>query len=159
MFKALVEHGMGEPGAIAAIHAANDIAREQPAYMLPWGLGVQALITSDAGERAAALAEGEAILAAGAVSHNFVFFNRYAMEASLAANDWAGAERYAARLEAALESEPLPMTDFLVARGRALAAAGRGRKDARELERLIAAAREVQWRAVIPALGAAPAGA
>ncbi len=44
------------------------------------------------------------------------------------------------------------MTDYLVARARALAAAGRGEKNAPELKRLVAEASKVVWRAVIPAL-------
>ncbi len=157
-FRALVEHGRGEARAIETICAAKEIAREQPTYMLPWTLGVQALIARDAGERAAALAEGEAVLAAGAVSHNFVFFNRYAMEASLAAKDWPAVERYAGALERAMAPEPLPFTDFLVARGRALAAAGRGEANRAELERLLGEARRLGWQAVAPALEAALAG-
>ena len=50
------------------------------------------------------------------MSHNFVWFNRYAIEACLAAKDWAGIERYAAALEHSMAEEPVPMTDFLVAR-------------------------------------------
>ena len=53
---------------------------------------------------------------------------------------------------------PMRMTDFLVARGRAIAAAGRGQKDAAELGRLLAAANRIGWLAVVPALETALAG-
>ena len=69
--------------------------------------------------KAAALAEGEATLP-GSVSHNHLFFNRYAIEACLAAEDWSDAERYAAALEQSMASEPFPMTDFFAARARQL---------------------------------------
>jgi len=105
--------------------------------------------------RATALEEGEAVLAKGAVSHNFLFFNRLAIEACLAAQDWTGVERYAAALEKSMAAEPLPMTDFLIARARALAAAGRGQKDAAELERLLVAAKASGWKIVLPSLTAA----
>jgi hypothetical protein len=44
------------------------------------------------------------------------------------------------------------MSDFLVARARAVAAAGRGQKDATELKRLLAEANRVGWRVVVPSL-------
>ena len=104
---------------------------------MPFGLALAAMIARNAEERAAALAEGERVLGEGAVSHNFIFFNRYAIEACLAAKDWAGVQRYATALEQGLAEEPLPMSNFLVARARAIAAAGRGQKDETELRRLL----------------------
>jgi hypothetical protein len=47
------------------------------------------------------------------------------------------------------------MKDFLVARARAIAAAGRGQKDEAALERLLAEADRTGWRVVMPALAAA----
>ena len=119
------------------------------------GLGLAAVIARDPLLRMAALAEGEAVLEAGAISHNFIFFNRHAIDACIAAEDWIGAERYAAALERSLAAEPLPMKDFLVARARAVAAAGGGRKDEAELRRLLAEADRTGWRVVMPALEAA----
>ena len=86
------------------------------------------------------------------MSHNFLWFNRYAIEACRAAKDWAGIDRYAAALEHSMAEEPVPMTDFFVARARAIAAAGRGQKDATELKRLLAEANRVGWRVVVPSL-------
>ena len=80
--------------------------------------------------------EGEALLAAGSVSHNYFFFYRAAIEAALATEDWSAAERYAAALEDYTRAEPLPLSDFVIARGRALAAWGRGERDATAVERL-----------------------
>jgi hypothetical protein len=47
------------------------------------------------------------------------------------------------------------MTDFVVARARALAAAGCGQADAGEISRLVAEARAAGWRAMLPAVEAA----
>jgi len=158
MLKAQIEFAAGDPQAQQTIHEANEIARETPTYMLPYGLGLAAMIAGAAEERATALAEGERVLAAGAVSHNLIFFNRYAIEACLTAKDWMGTERYAAALERSMNEEPLPMTDFLVARARAIAAANRGQKDEAELRRLLAEANRVGWRLVVPSLEAALTG-
>ena len=88
--------------------------------------GEIAAVAGAADVRGRALAEGEAILAAGAVSHNHLWFRRRAMEVALSARDWDAVERHAAALEGYTRSEPLPWADFFVARGRALAAHGRG---------------------------------
>jgi hypothetical protein len=158
ILQAQSEFVAGDLQAGTTIREANEIARETPAYVLPWGLGLTAMMARNAEERAAALAEGERVLSAGAVSHNFIFFNRYAIEACLAAKDWMGVERYAAALERSMAEEPIPMADFLVARARATTAASRGQKDETELRRLLAEANRIGWRAVVPSLEAALAG-
>ena len=64
-------------------------------------------------------------------------------------------DRYAAALEDYTRAEPLPLSDFFIARGRALAAFGRGRRDAAlaaELERLRHDADRVGLRIALPAL-------
>jgi len=97
------------------------------------------------------------LIAGGAATHNIPLFGRAAIEACLNAKDWSGAERQADALLRGLAAEPLPMTDFLVARARALVAAGRGQANPGELCRLLAEARAVGWKAVLPALEAAAA--
>jgi len=158
MLKAQSEFVASDIQAAETILEANEIARETPKFLLPLGLALAARITRDPRERAVALTEGEAILAAGAVSHNYVFFNRYAIDACIAAEDWAGTERYAAALERSMAAEPIPMTDFLVARARAIAAVGRGHKEEGELRRLLTEANRTGWRVVIPSLEAALSG-
>ena len=69
-----------------------------------------------------ALAEGERLLAAGAVSHNHLNFYPDAIDVALELEDWAEAERYATALEDFTGDEPLPWSTFFTARGRALAA-------------------------------------
>ena len=158
MFQAQNEFETGDSQAGQTIREANEIARETPKFVLPLGLGLAAMIARTDEERTAALAEGERVMAAGAVSHNVIFFYRYAIEACLAATDWVGVERYAAALERCLNEQPLPMTDFLVTRARAIAAASRGQNDEKELTSLLAEANRMGWRAVVPSLEAALAG-
>jgi class 3 adenylate cyclase/tetratricopeptide (TPR) repeat protein len=155
LLQALSYSTIGDARAKDTVSEGNAIAREQPSFMLPFGLAVEAGMTSEAAERAALLAEGEKILAAGAVSHNIIFFNRHAIEACVAAREWDNVEHYAAALERGMGDEPTPMTDFHVARARLIAAAGKGRKDEVGLRALIDQARAVKWQAVIPALEAA----
>ena len=159
ILQAISEYFLGRDSATETIREAVEVSREWPAFILPYGLAATAMITRDPAERAAALAEGEATIAAGAVSHNVIFFNRMAIEACLAVRDWAGVERYADALANGMAEEPTPVTEFTVARAHALAAAGRGQKNEAELKRLIAEARAVNWRLVLPALEDALAAA
>jgi hypothetical protein len=91
------------------------------------------LATDDPTARQAALEEAELLLSTGAVSHNHLLFPRDAIEAYFAVGDWDRMEHCAAQLERYTRSEPLPFADFYIARGRALAAFGRGRSDTTEL--------------------------
>ena len=123
--------------AAGLVREALAISRETGmAFLGPALLAWLALFTDDDAERRAAVAEGEALLAAGSVSHNYFFFYRAAIETALATEDWCAAERYAAALEDYTRAEPLPWSDFVIARGRALAAWGRGERDATAVERL-----------------------
>ena len=77
------------------------------------------------------------------------------MDALLAAQLWAEAERYALKLEEYTRPEPLPVCDFFVARARALTAFGRGQHDAsfvHELRRLRDQAKLMGLNSDIPAL-------
>jgi tetratricopeptide (TPR) repeat protein len=113
--------------AVAAAEEAVRISRETSvAFIGPFALGVLALATADPTRRSDALAEGEAILEAGAVSHNHLLFRRDAVEACLETLAWDQADHHAAALEAFAQKEPSPWSNFVVARGHALAAFGRG---------------------------------
>jgi tetratricopeptide (TPR) repeat protein len=116
-------------------------------YLLPLGLGLAAMMTADPDERRGFLAEGEQLLAEGAVSDNVVFFNRCAIEACLAAKDWDSVARYASAFERSMAQEPVPVSDFLVARARAISAVGRGLNADEELRRLKERATQVGWLA------------
>jgi hypothetical protein len=104
--------------------------------------------------RQAALEEGEALLRAGAVSHNHLLFRRDAIDACLGAGDWEGAERCAAALQDFTRAEPLPFSDFYIARARTLAAHGGQRLNAEalaaELERLREEGERLGLRVALP---------
>ena len=94
----------------------------------------------------------------GCVGHNHLWFYRDAMEASLDSADWDSAEEYAAALSDFTAAEPLPWSDFFIARTRALVDIGRGGRSAEtmsNLERLRAEAASVGFRLWLPALDAA----
>ena len=113
------------------------------------------VMAGDAAVREAALDEGEAALREGSVSHNYFWFYRFAIDALLSANDWGRVERYAAALEEYTRDEPLEWTDFYIARGRALAAFGRGKRDdatVKEVQRLRDEADRVGLESALPAL-------
>ncbi|MEE9586695.1 MAG: adenylate/guanylate cyclase domain-containing protein [Hyphomicrobiaceae bacterium] len=113
------------------------------------------VMASDAAAREAALDEGEAALREGSVSHNYFWFYRFAIDALLNANDWERVERYAAALEEYTRDEPLGWTDFFIARGRALAAFGRGKRDdatVKEVQRLRDEADRVGLASALPSL-------
>jgi hypothetical protein len=122
------------------VRQALAISRETGiGFLGPWVLGSLGLVVDDAETSRAALAEGEQLLAGDCVGHNYYAFYPDAMEAAIRCGDWDAHERYAAALEAYSQPEPLPWSDFFVARGRALAAFARGKRDRAtlaELERL-----------------------
>jgi len=120
--------------------------------------GVLALAADDSAERTTALREGEALLKAGAVSHNHFYFDMYAIEVMLEQGDADGVERYCAQLEHYTAREPLPWSDFVIARGRALARFGRGERSTvlrQSLLGLRETAARAEFNVARPALDAA----
>ena len=65
------------------------------------------------------------MLESACVGHNYFAFYRDAMEVCLKQGDWDGASRYASALENYCRQEPIPWSEFFIARGRALAEFGR----------------------------------
>ncbi|MCP4471175.1 MAG: AAA family ATPase [Gammaproteobacteria bacterium] len=102
----------------------------------PIALGILALSAEDSRQCYKALAEAEAILDAGSVGHNYLNFYEDAMEACLQIEDWDEVDCYAQALQDYTRSEPLPRSDYFIARGRALAAHGRGDRDPATLAEL-----------------------
>jgi hypothetical protein len=125
-------------------------------------LAAKALAAGSEPARREALAEGGAVVHAGCLAHNVLWFRRDAIEAALNAREWEVAERHAAALEEYTRAEPLPWSDFFIARGRALATHGRGEGAAGltvELIRLRDEAERVGLRSALPALEAVLGGA
>jgi class 3 adenylate cyclase/tetratricopeptide (TPR) repeat protein len=147
------------PEALALQRQALEITRGiGMSYQGPMILGGIAAMSDDPDERRAVLEEGEQLLAAGSLSHNHVYFYRDAIDACLRAADWDRAERYAAALEAYVAPEPLPWTNFLIERARALARHGRGERSASlrtALEQLYRTAETAGFRLMLPDLEAA----
>jgi hypothetical protein len=98
-------------------------------FIGPVVLAVYAALSNDPSKRRSALKEAEVILDSGCVAHNQFWFAQIAIDQALAAGEWDEVERYAQRLESYMREEPLAWPEFVIARGRALAAWGRERRD------------------------------
>ena len=92
----------------------------------PSALAIKASLAEDRDECRKTLAEAEAILDSNCVSHNHFWFARTVIDHALENGEWDNAERHADRLENYTRAQPLPWSDFLIARARALSAWGRG---------------------------------
>jgi class 3 adenylate cyclase/tetratricopeptide (TPR) repeat protein len=132
IFGALLEDAAGHHDAAQRMaREAVDLSRQHAlSYIGALTLGIAAAISADQAERDAWLAEGEALLAKPTLSHNHLFFRRYAIEASLAAGRTYEARRHAAALAAHVAAEPMPYTEMVVRRGMLLADAADGRLSA-----------------------------
>ena len=130
--------------AMELLEGALVISREVGMkYMGAFILGEIAAATDDPVRRSAALAEAEEHLERGSVSHAYLWFYQCAIDVHLSTGDWSAAERCAQSLADYTRGEPMPWSDFYVARGRALASWGSGaRSDAMlaEIRRLAATA-------------------
>ncbi len=121
-------------------------------------LGQRALFAADRETERASFAEGEELLRQGCVGHNYFWFYRDAIVASLDKGRSEEAARYAQALADYTADEPLPWADFHIARARALAAFGRGAREPglqSELARLRGEAERAGMITTIPALDAA----
>jgi tetratricopeptide (TPR) repeat protein len=118
------------PRALLLIREALDGARQTGMnYLGPWMLGLLAYATGDEAERAAALAEAEALIAEGVPFHNVVLFYSLAIELHVERGAWDEVERYANTLEASLGPEPSPRSVHEIALARRLIAVQRGSKE------------------------------
>jgi tetratricopeptide (TPR) repeat protein len=139
-------------------HALSIVREVGMGYFGPIVLGHAARLTADPVQRAALLAEGEAVLATGCVSHNYFWFYREAIEAALEIKAWSEVERYAQALETYAQAEPNPWSDLVVARGRALAQQGQAGNSPAvtdKLRQLIEQCRSAGLVIYLPALQAA----
>jgi hypothetical protein len=125
---ALQGHAIGELGGTADAqvllqHAASlalDVART---YCAPWCLAVQALHMPNVERARDLLAQGEALLAGGCVSHSHLEFRRLAMEFNLRHGDYTETRRHAAALRDYTKTEPLAWADLVIRRAGYLAGA------------------------------------
>jgi hypothetical protein len=95
-----------------------------------------ARVSDDEDEQRATLREGEAMLEGQVVGHCHLWFYRDAIETCLGLGDTAAVERYADLLEDITREEPLPWSNFFIARGRALAAFAQTPDDRAILDRI-----------------------
>jgi hypothetical protein len=65
------------------------------------------------------------------MAHNHLLFRKDAIEATMLLRDWNEVERHTAALEDFVRPEPIPWTDFIIARARTFAALGSGRGSAK----------------------------
>ena len=140
------------------VEQALDILRGMEGGMASWGphaLGVYALAAKDPDKRRVALKEGEALLDAGSMGQNYFDFYETALEVCLEMAHWDEVERYAQAMEDYARAEPLPRSDFFIARARTLAVFGRGDRGPstiQELQRLRDEAERVRLRWSLSAL-------
>lgn len=163
VFRALIElRGGHRADALALARTALAQCRATAKdFIGPTALGVLARITTDRQERQQALAEGEALLASGSISHNHFDFHACAIDASLEARDFAAVERYCTALESYTQAEPIPWSELAITRGRLLARHGRcetGTDLQNALHALRAQTAQSGFNVWLPALDAAMAG-
>ena len=142
--------------ATSSAEEAVSISREAGiTFTGPMALGVLATCRADPEARNRALDEAEEILRDNCVSHNYFYLYRDGMEIHLHTGEWDRVEYFARTLEDYTRGEPLPWTDFFIARARALAAHGQGDTGdgaTAELTRLRDEAVEVGFVTALPAL-------
>jgi tetratricopeptide (TPR) repeat protein len=165
IYVARIRFARGAPAdeSVKLMREALDLARQTGAgFLAPWVLSTLALVSDEPAAALEALGEGEELLAEGCVGHNYYAFYRNAIEVALRLEDWRQAERYAEALSAYAAEEPLPWSEFVSARGRALAARGRGERgeaNGHELERLRKEAEQAGLHAPLVAIQQALAAA
>lgn len=125
--KARALHRQGKRAeAFEAARQALEMSRQATMQFVgPRALSLVVLLAKDSRQREKAQREAEALLRAGSVAHNHLWFHRYAIEVALEQKSWRDAERHATELERYTRSEPLPLIDFYIAQARALAMHGK----------------------------------
>ena len=145
----------GRKLAQEAVYKAREIESGMPSIGTTT-LGVLALALEDPVQRQSALQEAETFLDTGTITYNLMFYED-AMESCLQMTLWDEVDRYAQALENYTQAEPLPRCAFFIARGRALAAYGRGNRDQHtmlELKRLHDEAKQISLKSMLRGLEA-----
>lgn len=145
--RAQVAHRAGK--ADAALELAREAVRSSHqtgiTFHGPAALGVLAGVSTDPGERRAALAEGEEVIRGGCVGHNQLMFYPSAMAVALDSGDFSLAAHYAGALEEFTRAEPLAGSDWAIRSTRCLMSAGDGGADASEVEAVQSEARQLGY--------------
>jgi hypothetical protein len=94
----------------------------------PNALGLLARFTNDPAEAEAAVAEAEAALLLGCLSHAHLFYRETMVHRFLASKDWDSVESNAAALDEFARAEPFTYSQTMSAYGHALAQFGRGNR-------------------------------
>lgn len=148
MAEAAFAHGRSDE-AHERIERALALSRETGMrFCGPLLLGLKARLQDDAREREQCCIEAEALLAKGCVGHNAIGYYRYGIEDALARGEWSRVLERIGALADYTRREPLPYSDFLMARGRTLVALAQRPQDATlqaELSRLRADAERLRW--------------
>lgn len=160
LWEALAQNGLGRRAEAKQLltQAAEITAESAHAFNTARVYGALALLADDPAEREEMLTAGEAVLKEGTVSHNHFWFYQFAMKSTLQTGEWDRVEHYARALEDFTRPEPLPLTDFYISFGRALAAHGRGDRDKKnllELEHLRDLAQNLRLKPNLPMLESA----
>ncbi len=141
--------------ALEVIDQALQIVREVGmSFCGASALATKARIVGDVEESRRLLKEAEAVLDAGCVAHNHMWFAQMAIEAELARQDYGEVRRYAERLERYTQRQKLNWCEFTVERARALAAYGEGDRSAPLREKLQALKSTASGAGLRPALPA-----
>lgn len=137
-------------GGLETLRRAIELSRAAgETFTMPWLLGCLAVVDPDRARRIAALDQGEALLARGSLSHNYLHFYQLAMDAALQLPDLDRVLRYASALETYTAQEPLPWATFHAARARALVEAAARPQDPDLHARLEQLAGEARRRGLV----------
>jgi hypothetical protein len=114
----------------------------------------EALLADDPATARAVLAEGEGWLARGSLGHCHFWYRADAIDVALALRDHELALHHCVALEAYASAEPLPWSDFHIARGRAMVAFARapGEAERGALAEVRERARALGFKGALPAL-------
>jgi class 3 adenylate cyclase/predicted ATPase len=114
----------------------------------PMILGLFQRMATDSRSRERYAAEARTLLEQGCVAHSQIAYYRLALEDAIARHEWPRALEYVGAMAAYTRREPLPYTDFLMARGRTLVALAAQPQDPvlrAELAALQAQAKTLRW--------------
>jgi class 3 adenylate cyclase/tetratricopeptide (TPR) repeat protein len=136
--------------AIECLDTGLSLARETGMkFSGPMLLALLMRASNDPRQRDAYRAEVNAVLDRGCVGHSYIAYYRLSIDDAIAARDWAQGLELVHRLAEHTRPEPLPYTELLIERGRALIALGQQPGDEAMRARCVsvrARADAVDWR-------------